>query len=82
MIKETGTVLLELCQKPEILQSAGGAGIAACPYTPVCVLAPQWEKVLYAPFYLLLLSCTLVSTHNPVAGGIKGKCWCLSSKSC
>lgn len=53
MIKETGTAFSELCQKAELLQSAGGVGIPPCPYIPMCVLAPQWEEVLYAPFYLL-----------------------------
>lgn len=45
MIKETGTALPELCQKPELLQSAAGVGIPPCPYIPVCALAPWWEEV-------------------------------------
>lgn len=49
MIKETGTALSELCQKPEF---AGGVGIRLCPYLSMFVLASQWEEILYTPFYL------------------------------
>lgn len=53
MIKETGTALSELCQKPEF---PGGVGIPLCPYLSMFVLASQWEEILCTPFYFLFFT--------------------------